>query len=446
MTPSPVRTPLTRIIHDSASGFVLVGVIMFILVLTILGLSLFSLSGFEAQFFNASLHRQDAYYIATGGIERAKWVLMKTGSLDKVKESLPEGMDSTEARQGEEWDTAKQAGNITWNDPKKPVWIRALAESHGVKSCVEARFMPVESKGIYTRLITSYTGVTVVPSQSDVGAGGDGIDDPTRWKQTWLTGEVWQNDADTSWTQVPVNGAHPVMLGDVPAPDVSGFIAAHLAGAVEATPGPDTSPWKGTPIYIDLLGTPGGDPVYYRTSTHLSNEDEGRDFYGANRFEVHVRGTVVWLLPAGIDIRCKVELKGPGETSPTPDDRLIIVASKGGGKRPDAGISLDNFDSKAVPFFLVSDAQVDLSHEWQYHDGETASSYLSIFAGSVNLMGPEYGITTQNKQHLTHDSSRDSDVLGPLYEAAALPNASARDRSLAAIPGTWRQMPTGGLN
>src|SRR5439155_2002222 len=131
----------------------------------------------------------------------------------------------------------KQAGNITWNDPKKPVWIRALAESHGVKSCVEARFMPVEAKGIYTRLITSYTGVTVVPSQSDVGAGGEGIDDPTRWKQTWLTGEVWQNSTDTSWTRAsealhqPVDGAHPVTLGGVPAPDVLGFYAAHDVGS-----------------------------------------------------------------------------------------------------------------------------------------------------------------------------------------------------------------------
>src|SRR5438093_1501030 len=117
--------------------------------------------------------------------------------------------------------------------------------------------MPVESKGSYTRLITSYTGVTVVPSQSDVGAGGDGIDDPTRWKQTWLTGEVWQNSTDTSWTRAsealhqPVDGAHPVTLGGVPAPDVLGFYAAHDVASV-VVPITQPTPGGGTTIVINL--------------------------------------------------------------------------------------------------------------------------------------------------------------------------------------------------
>ena len=88
---------------------------------------------------------------------------------------------------------------------------------------------------------------------------------------------------------------------------------------------------------------------------------------------------MVWLLPKGIDIRCNVGLHG------TAADRLIIVARKGGGAKPEAGISLDSFDAKDIPLILVSDGQVELSHEWQYSTQPTLSSYLSVFAESVRL-------------------------------------------------------------
>ncbi len=158
MSPTPAHPIAADPRQDHPSGFVLVGVIMFILVLTILGLSLFSLSGFEAQFFNASLYRQDSYYTATGGIERAKWVLMKTGTLDKVRENLPAGVTYSVARQGVDFESGDSTGAVTWNGD--PVWIRALAESHGAKTYIEARYLPQEPQRIYKRLIAPHSTTT----------------------------------------------------------------------------------------------------------------------------------------------------------------------------------------------------------------------------------------------------------------------------------------------
>jgi hypothetical protein len=53
-------------------GFVIVGVVMFVLALTILGLSLFSLSSYESQFLNRSLAREQACGLQHpfGGVDR----------------------------------------------------------------------------------------------------------------------------------------------------------------------------------------------------------------------------------------------------------------------------------------------------------------------------------------------------------------------------------------
>jgi Tfp pilus assembly protein PilX len=100
---------------SQARGFILVGVTMFVIVLTILGLSLFSLSGFEAQFLNDSMERQQAFYSASGGIERAKWVLLRPNAkLQDVKNNLPlDGVvyaAATQAPSGQTWMAADSAG------------------------------------------------------------------------------------------------------------------------------------------------------------------------------------------------------------------------------------------------------------------------------------------------------------------------------------------------
>ena len=59
-----------------ASGFILVGVVMFVLALTILGLSLFTLSSYEAQSLTVSHARQQSLYDAESGIEMVKSLIM----------------------------------------------------------------------------------------------------------------------------------------------------------------------------------------------------------------------------------------------------------------------------------------------------------------------------------------------------------------------------------
>ena len=81
---SPRSASLPTAVGGTDRGFVLVGVAMFVLVLTILGLSLFTLSGFEAQFFARANERAEAFNTAASGIERARFALLATDSLQPV--------------------------------------------------------------------------------------------------------------------------------------------------------------------------------------------------------------------------------------------------------------------------------------------------------------------------------------------------------------------------
>src|SRR5262245_6741389 len=83
----------------SERGFVLPGVVMFVIVLTILGLSLFALSSYEAQFMNATLDETQAFYLANGAIDRAKFLLTSTYQLQIVSANRGAGVDSAIAIQ-----------------------------------------------------------------------------------------------------------------------------------------------------------------------------------------------------------------------------------------------------------------------------------------------------------------------------------------------------------
>src|SRR5262249_38055573 len=85
--------------RDGERGFVLPGVVMFVIVLTILGLSLFALSSYEAQFMNATLDQTQAFYFANGAIDRARYLLTSTYRLQDVASNLGAGVDSAIAIQ-----------------------------------------------------------------------------------------------------------------------------------------------------------------------------------------------------------------------------------------------------------------------------------------------------------------------------------------------------------
>jgi hypothetical protein len=257
---------------------------------------------------------------------------------------------------------------------------------------------------------------------------GDGV----RWTQTWLTGDVWQNSTNTDWTEVPTQDSHAVTIGDAPAPDVASFIAAHWDFARDAT----IEPPNAGHFRLDE-GVAGGTPIFYRTD----KVDDERP-----NPQIDVKGTAIWLLKHGICLPHKITVNG------TSADRLIIVTQEGtfaGPPLTHAGIWFDgSMDSPDVPVILVTDAALQLSAHTNF-SSDSEISYLSIFAESVLLMGPEHG-WMNGAEHpwmqLAHPSDRDTEVLGPLYEAGVLPNASTGAKgNLANLPGTWRQLSTSGL-
>src|SRR6266516_3851897 len=96
MSGASLRHPRDAAARDTRSpeqrGFVLVGVVMFVLALTILGISLFTLSNYESQFFDASYNQSQAFYDALSGIERTKYILAATNDPSKVGTDLPAGV------------------------------------------------------------------------------------------------------------------------------------------------------------------------------------------------------------------------------------------------------------------------------------------------------------------------------------------------------------------
>src|SRR5207244_4210514 len=89
----PARHPVISRPHPprprDRTGFVLIGVIMFVLALTILGLSLFGLSTYESQFITASLDQTQLDELAQSALERTRYALAVSSRLDKVDEGLP---------------------------------------------------------------------------------------------------------------------------------------------------------------------------------------------------------------------------------------------------------------------------------------------------------------------------------------------------------------------
>ena len=178
--------------HSLAGGFVLIGVVMFVLALTILGISLFGLSSYEAQFYERSRDDAQAFYSALGGIDRAKFVLQRQKHYEDVMLNLPLGdIVYARARVAQSYAGGPAVGDTTGIvdfSGNTRVEIRVLAIHNGERSMVEQTFVPQLPQAIYHRLITAYNGVKVIQPG-----------------QAFIDGEVHQFVADTSWTVAPVD-------------------------------------------------------------------------------------------------------------------------------------------------------------------------------------------------------------------------------------------------
>ena len=400
--------------NGSARGFVLVGVVMLVLALTILGLSLFSLSSFESQFLGRSLDGACAFHAANGGLDRARFALAATESLQSVRAGLPEHVVSTTAFQEQESGDTLTTGQVLWGGG--PVVIRVVAECNGTRRAVEAQFTPQRPEDPYTRLITSSSWVTV---PQNVLVDAVGVD---RRPQTWLSGPVLQASGPTDWTN-SIGSSSPPISGPVPSPDVRTFLASNWGTAVDVE--------VRSSCTLHASGRHGFFKTGYVSSGVWS-------FKNASQTYIDVTGRVVWMFDRGFRSDGFVTVHGDRDT-----DCLVMVAEPGGVGDGPGGIVFKGGLWSNIPLVLVSDGEVWI---WDFPGTSDSQAEVSIYADGVSILGPLHedsdGDGTLDFLRLSYGLS--GALLTALHGDQLLPVASLGALSeFARVPGRWREFPPG---
>jgi hypothetical protein len=427
--------------HPGEQGFLIIGVVIFVLALTIIGLSLFSLSSFEAQFLGTSTRGTQAFYAATGGIERAMNVLDDTDSLQAVTLDLPlENVIYARARYWNDLDAEwESTGVVPWGgDP--PVEIRVVAEIGGVRRVVEARYRAEKSSNIYnnlfttrTKLIVETTSVAPPPPYNDAHM------------RTFIAGRVVQGIDDPSGVAL-ARSAIPLFPSEyeydpaLPTPDAGPFIASH-SGASEpvfSTPSDYT--------FGVLLGH-----AFFAGGTSVASGSTETGFsFRCDVNEVRLlvgQGRAIWLLDGGGYFGGHVQVIGtPGLST------LVVVATPGTNPRiptsfpplPEAGLWFEGGISSNIPVIFVSSGTVAIEH--YVVDKNTDLPFVSIFAGGVLLKGPHpgYHLSLVHPPTLLQGPplGTDLEILQPLLENNLLPNSPVGGgrATFTLEPGTWREV------
>ena len=412
-------------------GFVIIGVVMFVLALTILGLSLFNLSSYEAQFLGRSHRSTQTLYDAMNGLEWARMVLGRERKLQAVDgtqpawSTRPANVVSVEA-----WQGANSNGNINFTNGV-PIRIRALADDlRGERRMVEMQYGPIVPDLLYRHVIDSYSFVRLIAMR-----GADTlrtvVDGQVRLNEN--TYPLWQTQA---WPPLPP----PPIVGGVPQPQVASFIAAHPVLPANVINDSNAG------VYF-LTATE--DVSYFLTPESASGEysmyDDSPPY--DQPIDIYVTGTCVWMFPRGVRFNRPIRVLGTGA------DRLIIVAGpfgqsdipfppKSTGGTYIEGIWLfSGIRSDVVPVVLVSSAQIVISRG-QLTTFSASANAISIFGQSVYLEGPSTPSSQSalNLQGLVHTVDMDA-VIDELIFRGALPNLAAGGQSVFdPIPGTWREI------
>lgn len=439
MTPAR-STPLPP---NAVGGFALVGVVMFVLVLTILGLSLFSLSTIEGQFLNRSTSSAEAFYAASEGLERSRFVLSTTRDLGSVGTWVEGGtivnavamqVKGTPAR-------VESTGSVAWNSPN-PIIVRVLAVQRGQRSFLETRLEAVRNEDLYRRLLT-------LSNDLDIAAVNPTVPFYPTMAQTWLTGELWKNGNNPSWQAAPGYGAGLTTQRPgsdvVPTPDVGTYFAQHMAGAtvVNSISG----------VYTLDAGV--GGTAYFKSvgAGNWSLEDDNGTTPPSTPPRIRVRGKVFWLLDHGVRFDRSVTVEPAFGGVPLPGDALVIVAGK--NYLTDPSTEDDAFKGIAfksgldtglvpVPLILVSDGIVSIEHKVANATGDSRVKFLSIYADGVYLLGPHgAGGTATSTLRIEHTPGNPvyENLIDLLYDLGLLPNTSAGvDGTLPPVAGSWRDL------
>jgi hypothetical protein len=435
------------------SGFVLVGVLMFILVLTILGLTLFSLSGYESQFYNDSRDGQKAFYAALSGIERTKFVLASTGKLLDAQDVAGvqiDGLVYAVARQGDVYDDADSTGVVKWGPTSPPVWIRSLAIVNHRRMLLEARFRARRPEEDYRRLFT----LTDVPMglKVELQVKDPASPDPMNpiyypaAQQVYLDGGLSQVSMNAAAFAVAGQLPAPASLGDtLSTPDLVGFWGAHgnpPGGLTPVAPNANdqydldasTKPDR-IGFFLTSFAVYPDDPV----NGWSLNADAGNGIHAAGDASITVRGTCIWMFDKGVRFSKKLQISGSGGG----DDALVIVALRSGDTRefnPPRGIVLGGGITSTVPVVLVTDTAVGIE-QYPNIDGTSDMRYLSVFTGNCRIIGPKAGTTMT----LRHKDDAPEDLPGGLIDRLSqkgyLPNTSpGQNGDFTLIAGTWREI------
>lgn len=417
MTPSLLPGAVGR--RRAESGFVLIGVVIFVLALTILGLSLFSLSGFETQFLEESRHDLQAFYYASGGLERARHLLEVQGDLEAVGQNLSPPLEGVDFARACYVNSGECTGTVDWTGGLGPIVIQVRGIDRDRSRTMEARFDPKVAGNPYQNLIASHSFVLSDLTSLPHGSGGTA-------EHLTLNGPIRQKDPDTSWVS-SVPGAHAITVGDVPLPDVDAFLAAHPTRHTIADP-----EISGGRIYhLDL----GGVQFYEK---HNSSVFGFREDGTVTPVTIRVSGTAIWVCPEGAEFERQITVEG------TSLDRLILVAGPSTSDELQSvglyplGIHIQGgIQSPQVPVILVSNAAISIDQH-KDADQSLAVAYLTVYGASVALAGPNAGQTTA----WFHNASSDAAIVDPLFAAGWLPDTGTPlPHQLVLESGSWREIP-----
>ena len=430
-----MRNAVSHTVPDER-GFILVGVVMFMLALTILGLSLFALSSYEAQFFVASAAREQSLQNSESGMELVKALLARNSTLEAAH--LAEGqMGITSAlayqqRSGSATDTTS-TGPVDWNSK---MVIVVAARSGGVERTLQARFVPTPVENPYQRLLAAGAGITLDTENSS---------DPSVLE---FSGRAWQpvsSDADTAWTgNVTWRTGGPVERGSPPIPLADGFVdQAMSSGPQDPTPACQLSDrydydikFLGSTSKATFFTSPSSPTLAGENSGYQLNDYNAYTFYAGADLDVDVRGIAVWVLPKGVCFKDQVSFDLEDSTIPS---TLVIVAKANGSdpSNPNAGIWFKGglrLKSSNLQVYLVSQGDVSVIQHNDADQDHDARAVSIVAGGRITIGGP-------NDYHLFrlgYDASSMDALADQLLSIGALPWVpGGAGKNLVAERQTW---------
>ncbi len=407
-------------------GFVLVGVVMLVLALTILGITLYGLSSYEAVFLQQTHDENAALYRAQGGIAMVLALVAKNDSLDNAAQAV--GVDGVTAAVASQRSLVAPYNLVSTGTMRTgfsdTVYVSVTAGQGAESRTVTARYLPQSTDNFYKRLFTVGGNITAIKD-----AGGH-----DRENTIILNGDIWLQGNRLNWGAAQVTWASGSLRTEpVPPPDAGQFITDHLG---EATNVVVTS----TVTEDNLsLTAPLGSPSFY-TVTSPAGTDANFDFNENKRLNVHVTGTVVWLLQNGANIPLQFFVDHSGQA----DDCLILVANRKGANPKGIAFSGGMQVTGACPMILASDGDIDLDADQGYLQNDNFAFNLSVYCRNLEMTGPWESNPSPPPAHPHFNMAYNAAVMNPLIDAIQArclprPQGAASDK-FALVPGSWRDL------